>query len=50
MEYLGAPGTLIHEKNLKKKISYQAPFKALTMAIGKTSNCASRFIPNFLHW
>ncbi len=27
MEYLGAWGTLIHEKNLKSKISCQAPFK-----------------------
>jgi hypothetical protein len=26
MEYLGARGTLIHEKNLKSKISCQAPF------------------------
>jgi hypothetical protein len=27
MEYLGAWGTLIHEKNLKWKISCQTPFK-----------------------
>ncbi len=27
MEYLGAWGTLIHEKNLKSKISSQTPFK-----------------------
>jgi hypothetical protein len=27
MEYLGAWGKLIHEKNLKAKISYQTPFK-----------------------
>jgi hypothetical protein len=27
MEYLGAGGTLIHEKNLKSKISCQTPFK-----------------------
>ncbi len=27
MEYLGAWGTLIHEKNLKSKISCQNPFK-----------------------
>jgi hypothetical protein len=26
-EYLGAWGTLIHEKNLKSKISCQTPFK-----------------------
>ncbi len=26
MEYLGAWGTLIHEKNLKSKISCQTPF------------------------
>jgi hypothetical protein len=28
-EYLGAWGTLIHEKNLKSKISCQTPFKPL---------------------
>jgi hypothetical protein len=27
MEYLGAWGTLIHEKNLKSKISCQTPFQ-----------------------
>ncbi len=27
MEYLGAWGTLIHEKNSKSKISCQTPFK-----------------------
>jgi hypothetical protein len=27
MEYLGAWGTLIYEKNLKSKISCQTPFK-----------------------
>ncbi len=27
MEYLGAWGTLIHEKNLKSEISCQTPFK-----------------------
>ena len=27
MEYLEAWGTLIHEKNLKSKISCQTPFK-----------------------
>jgi hypothetical protein len=27
MEYLGAWGTLIHEKNLKSKIFCQTPFK-----------------------
>ncbi len=26
MEYLGSWGTLIHEKNLKSKISCQTPF------------------------
>ncbi len=29
MEYLGAWGTLIHEKNLKSKISCQTPFKSV---------------------
>jgi hypothetical protein len=28
MEYSGAWGTLIHEKNLKSKISCQTPFKS----------------------
>ncbi len=28
MEYLGAWGTLIHEKNLKSKISCQTPFQS----------------------
>jgi hypothetical protein len=27
MKYLEAWGTLIHDKNLKSKISYQTPFK-----------------------
>jgi hypothetical protein len=27
MKYLGALGTVIHEKNLKSKISCQTPFK-----------------------
>jgi hypothetical protein len=27
MEYLGAWGTLIHEQNLKSKISCQTPFQ-----------------------
>jgi hypothetical protein len=29
MEYLGAWGTLIHEKNLESKISCQTPFKSV---------------------
>ncbi len=29
MEYLGAWGTLIHEKNLTSKISCQTPFKII---------------------
>jgi hypothetical protein len=29
MEYLGARGTMIHEKNLKSKIPCQTPFKLL---------------------
>ncbi len=33
MEYLGAWGTLIHEKNLKSKISCQTPFKHMNMKI-----------------
>jgi hypothetical protein len=35
MEYLGAWGTLIHEKNLKSKISCQIPFKSKEMT-GRT--------------
>jgi hypothetical protein len=35
MEDLGAWGTLIHEKNLKSKISCQTPFKRI--GIGKTA-------------
>jgi hypothetical protein len=31
MEYLGAWGTLIHEKNLKSKISCLTPFKSLPL-------------------
>ncbi len=30
MEYLGAWGTLLHEKNLKSKISCQTPFKSIS--------------------
>ncbi len=33
MEYLEAWGTLIHEKNLKSKISCQTPFKGTVWAI-----------------
>jgi hypothetical protein len=33
MEYLGAWGTLIHEKNLKSKISCQTPYKAIPSAV-----------------
>jgi hypothetical protein len=29
MEYLGAWGTLFHEKNLKSKISCKTPFKVV---------------------
>ena len=37
MEYLGAWGTLIHEKNLKSKISCQTPCKPYD----KKLNCTS---------
>jgi hypothetical protein len=36
MEYLGARGTLIHEKKLKSKISCQTPFNTQNWAL-----CAS---------
>ncbi len=32
MEYLGAWGTLIHEKNLKSKISCKTPFKSFQLS------------------
>ena len=35
MKCLGAWGTLIHEKNLKSKISCQTPFKAMESFIRK---------------
>jgi hypothetical protein len=38
MEYLGAWGTLIHEKNLKSKISCQTPFKSLAVHSRRVSN------------
>jgi hypothetical protein len=38
MEYLGAWGTLIHEKNLKSKISCQTPFKGIAMTNLKTTS------------
>jgi hypothetical protein len=34
MEYLGAWGTLIHEKNLKSKISCQIPFNPVLFIRG----------------
>ncbi len=33
MEYLWAWGTLIHEKNLKLKISCQTPFKGIVQPL-----------------
>jgi hypothetical protein len=35
MEYLEAWGTLIHEKNLKSKISCQTPFKEEHLCAGR---------------
>ena len=35
MEYLEAWGTLIHEKNLKSKISCQTPFKVVEVDAGR---------------
>jgi hypothetical protein len=35
MEYLGARGTLIHEKNRKSKILCQTPFKGLLLQRGR---------------
>ena len=37
MEYLGALGTLIHEKNLKSKFSCQTPFNDFNMSGGRFS-------------
>jgi hypothetical protein len=36
MEYLGAWGTLIHEKNLKSKISCQTPFNHRWVIVAST--------------
>jgi hypothetical protein len=38
MEFLGALGTLIHEKNLKSKISCQTPFNSNSFSIRTLSN------------
>jgi hypothetical protein len=38
-EYLGAWGTLIHEKNLKSKISCQTPFNVGHIFAALGSNC-----------
>ncbi len=40
MEYLGAWGTLIHEKNLKSKVSCQTPFKNLNNTSSTSVKCA----------
>jgi hypothetical protein len=45
MEYLGAWGTLIHENNLKSKISCQTPFKILTPC-----KVANNFKKNFANY
>ncbi len=49
-EYLGAWGTLIHEKNLKSKISCQTPFKLLNLCCNElkliTYLAASVFVPS----
>jgi hypothetical protein len=34
MEYSGAEGKLIHEKNQKQKISWHCPFKFVSQKIG----------------
>ncbi len=39
-EYLGAWGTLIHEKNLMSKISCQTPFKI--RKLGLAANCVKK--------
>ncbi len=33
MEYSGAGGKLIHEKNQKQKISWHCPFKAFILSV-----------------
>ncbi len=35
MEYSGAWGKLIHEKNQKQKISWHCPFKAVGPVLGQ---------------
>jgi hypothetical protein len=42
MEYLGAWGTLIHEKKLRSKISCQTPFKKK----GRFEQPTSKYFPN----
>jgi hypothetical protein len=42
MEYLGAWGTLIHEKNLKSKISCQTPFKTSQVVLRTVRSLDSR--------
>jgi hypothetical protein len=53
MGYSGAPGTLIHEKNLKLKISCQTPFKwrqiYLVVETLTYRLCGSKSIPVPLH-
>jgi hypothetical protein len=47
MEYLGAWGTLIHEKNLKSKISCQTPFNDMKGTLHKNDNCLAPIL-NFV--
>ena len=42
MEYLGAGGKLIHEKNQKQKISWHCPFKMALCIVLYALLCDSR--------
>ncbi len=47
MEYLGAWGTLIHEKNLKSKISYQTPFNGCARMQRQSMSALFNFARHF---
>jgi hypothetical protein len=44
MEYSGARGTMIDEKNLKSKISCQTPFKMSNTETGHVSAAKPQFV------
>jgi hypothetical protein len=50
MEYLGAWGTLIHENNLKSKISFQTPFNSNTVTKNFVYACLSGLSSHFFYF